>query len=498
MRSASVRVVAALVALKVLVHLAVITRYGFHGDELYFIECGRHLAFGYVDHPPLIPWIARLTEELGGGIVLLRLPAIAAAAGTMVIVALLVSEWGGSYRAQIVALLSLIVGPAHLRAGAMLDIPVIEIFFCTLTAYFVVRALARTEQRMWIFAGVSLGLAILAKHSSAIWALGLACGIIATPHRRVLATRWPWIGVAIALAMTAPNLVWQAQNDFATLEFLRTMRHHLLETQGRALFVAGQLLYFHPFVVPVWIAGVVFGLRQRDSTKIFAVLFTGMFLFLLVSGAKPYYLGGAYPAVLAAGGVAIERWAAKHTLAFRALVASIAVTGALLGLVTLPVLPLRAVDRVMGALFGWAVPPIALTHDQHGMYGWEEHARVVEGVVRALAPEERATASVFAESYSQAAAQNVLRTDATPRAVSGHMTYYLWGPEPGRGEPLVAYGVSREVLDRHYRECTEVARIDVALARPGDTDLPVYVCRGALGTMADLWPDVRRYGHLRP
>src|SRR5215510_11234058 len=128
---ASLIVVSSLCTLKALVHLGLANRYGYHGDELYFIECGRHLAFGYVDHPPLIPWIARLTDELGGGIVLLRLPAIAAGAATMIVASLLVHEWGGGWRAQLVALLSLAVGPAHLRVGAMLNIPVVEIFFCT-------------------------------------------------------------------------------------------------------------------------------------------------------------------------------------------------------------------------------------------------------------------------------------------------------------------------------------------------------------------------------
>ncbi|NUO51019.1 MAG: glycosyltransferase family 39 protein [Polyangiaceae bacterium] len=497
MDRASVRLVAALVALKVLVHLAVITRYGFHGDELYFIECGRHLAFGYVDHPPLIPWIARITDELGGGIVLLRLPAVAAGAGTMVVASLLVHEWGGGWRAQLVALLSLAVGPAHLRVGAMLNIPVIEIFFCTLTAYLVVRALSREERWTWVLAGLSLGLAILAKHSSAIWAAALAVGILVTPHRRVLATRWPWIGFALAAAMNVPNVVWQMNHDFATLEFLRTLRREVVMTQGRLLFVAGQVLYYHPLVIPVWVSGLVFGLRRRgDTSYIFAVLFIAMFAFLLASGGKPYYLGSAYPAVLAAGGVALEGWAKERSLAWRTLVASIGITGGSFAIATLPLLPLPTVDKTMAALFGWAVPPFALTHDLHGMYGWEAHAKVIDDVLASLPESERSTASVLAGSYSQASAVNVLRKDPTPRAVSGNMNYYLWGPEPGRGETLIAYGVSRNLLDRHYRACTEVTRVDAPLARPYDTDLPVYVCRDPVGTMNGWWPEVKRFGHL--
>ncbi len=446
--------VLALCAVKALVHLAVVHRYGYHGAELYFLECGRHLAWGYVDHPPLIPWIARLADELGGSLAVLRLPAIAAGVGTMIFTALLVREWGGGRAAQLLALLCLLVAPAHLRLAAMLDIPVVEIFFCTVSAYLVARALARGERWTWILAGGTLGLAILAKHSSLLWAGALAIGLLATPDRRALAGRWPWLGGFVALLLVLPNLAWQAQNELATLEFMRTLRLEILAGQGRGLFVAGQLLYFHPFALPVWLAGLVYAFRRAGL--------------------------------------------ATRAATRRALVASLAATGAAIGLLTLPVLPLRTIDATLGALLGWAVPPMALTHDLHGMFGWEEHVATVERVYRSLSTGEREQATVLTGDYSQAAALNILRHEASPRAVSGNMTYYLWGPDADRGNVMIAYGLPRALLELHYRSCTESARIDAPLARPWDTDLPVYVCREPRGTMAALWPHVRRFGHTLP
>lgn len=488
-----------LCAVKALVHLAVVNRYGYHGDELYFIECGRHLAFGYVDHPPLIPWIARLADELGGSLLALRFSAIAAGTGTMVFAALLVRDWGGRWRAQLLALLCLLLAPAHLRIAAMLDIPVVEVFLCTATAYLVARSLSHRERRTWLLAGSALGLAILAKHSSGLWAAALAIGILATPNRRVLAGRWPWFGVAVAIAFVLPNLVWQAENEFATFEFMRTLRQGVLAEQGRGLFVAGQLLYFHPLAVPVWIAGLVFAFtREGRAARPFALLFLGVFVLLFVLGGKPYYLASAYPPVLAAGGIALERWLRARVTTWRTLVASLATSGAALALLTLPILPLRTVDAAIGSLLGWAVPPIALTHDMHGMYGWEEHAATVDRVYRSLPPNERDRASVLTGSYSQASAVNVFRQEATPRAVSGNMTYYLWGPDGARGDVLIAYGLPLDLLEHHYRVCTESARIDAPLARPWDTNLPVYVCREPRGTVADLWPELRRFGHKLP
>ncbi len=194
----------------------------------------------------------------------------------------------------------------------------------------------------------------------------------------------------------------------------------------------------------------------------------------------------------------MERWFAARVAVRRAFVALLATSGAALGLLSLPVLPLPRVDSALDSLLGWAVPPLALTHDLHGMYGWDEHAATVDRVYRSLPARDRERASVLTASYSRAAALNVLREQPVPRAVSGHMTYYLWGPDGDRGEVLIAYGIPREFLERRYRTCTEQARIDPALARPSDRDLPVYVCREPTATIAELWPELKRFDHGRP
>lgn len=490
-------VVLGLIATKVLVHLVLAGRYGHHGDELYFIECGRHLALGYVDHAPLVPWIVRAAEEIGGSsLFALRAPAIAAAAGTMGLMALLVREWGGGWRAQLVALLSFLLAPAYLRMAAMLNIPAFEVFLCTAAAYAVTRALRRGGTRSWWVAGAIAGIGLLAKHTTLLWGASLAVGLLATEHRRALARPAPWIGLIIAALFIVPNLIWQGQHGWPTLEFSANLRRDILAEQGRALFALGQALYFHPLAVPVWVAGLVFAFTEAGRVvRPFAVLFLVMSGALLVLGGKPYYLASAYPAVLAAGGVALERWLARRPWQWRSLVASIAAVGVPFALLTLPILPLRTVDAAIDDLLGWIVPPIALTHDMHGELGWDVHAETIERVVASLPPDECARAAILTGSYSQAAALNVLRERSAPRAVSGHMTYYLWGPEEGRGEVLIAYDVPRELLAHYYAEVEEHARIVAPEARPSDTDLPVYVCRSPRGSVQAMWPALRRFHH---
>lgn len=480
-------------AAKAGVHLALVDRYGYHGDELYFLECGRRLAFGYVDHPPLIPWLARAADALGGGLLVLRLPAIAAGVGTLWITSLFVRALGGGWRAQLVALLSLLLAPAHLRMGAMLDIPVVEGFLCALVAWLVWRAAATGRTRTWVLAGLALGAAGLAKHSSLAFGAALGLGMLLVEGRGLLRARGPWLGAGAALLVVAPNLAWQFTHGLPTLEFMGAMRRELGAHQGPALFLAGQLLYFHPLAVPVWGAGLVSALRGQRAARPFAIAFLALAAVYVATSGKPYYLASAYPPVLAAGAVALDRWRERAVAGWRALVAALAVTGAGLGLVALPALPLTTVDSVTGALFGWAVRPIDLTHDLHAMYGWREHAAAIDHALASLPEPERGDALVLAGTYSQAAALNRLRRPGAPRAVSGHMTYHLWGPGRARAPVLVAYGVPLSILERHYARCAEVGRVDAPLARPHDTDLSIHACREPLDELPALWADVRRY-----
>lgn len=495
--AASRRLVLGLILVNAVVHLLLASRYGYHADELYFIECGRHLAFGYVDHAPLIPWLARTAEELAGGpqLLLLRAPAIAASCGTLAAIALLTAKWGGGARAQLIALLSFLLAPAHLRLASMLDIPVVEVFLCAAATYQAARALERQRHVDWLLLGAILGLALLTKHTVLLWGAGLVVGVLATPQRRVFGTPGPWLAAAVAAVLFAPNVLWQVQHDYATLQFAAHLRRDVVLDHGRLLFVLGQFLYFHPLTPLVWASGVVLGLRRDERVRPFAVQFAFLFATWLVLGGKPYYLASAYPAVLAAGGIALERRLDEHRWAFRALSFSLGGVGLALALLTLPILDVRTLDRVIGRVLGWLVPPMALTHDLHGELGWDAHVRAVENVLGTLSPSERATAAVLTGSYAQAAALNVLGSQAAPRAVSGHMSYYLWGTEPGRGQALVAYGLPRALLARHYGSVEERARIDAPLARPWDTDLPVYLCRERLSAPDSFWAELRRFDH---
>ncbi|HZO12612.1 MAG TPA: glycosyltransferase family 39 protein [Polyangiaceae bacterium] len=480
---------------KVAVHIALIDRYGYHRDELYFIACGERLALGYVDHPPLVPWIAALAGLLfDHSLFGLRiLPALAGGA-TVLLTTCLVRELGGGPRAVLLAGLAVVIPPAFLRMGKILCIPVFEPLFWTLASLLVVRIVHGHKKQLWLAVGLVVGMGLLNKHSMLLWVAGMGVGLVATPLRRELRSPMPWLGLALAFAVVAPNLWWQAQNGWATVVFLRSMSAHLLARVPASLFLLGQILYMHPLTLPVWLGGLAFFFthaRYRALGWSFLVVIAA----LLITGAKPYYAAPAYPVLFAGGGVALERLFAGRRWAHSLSVATMSAGGLALGFMSVPVLDVQRIDAVLGTTLGWIVDPNELTRELHDEHGWREQAAAVMRVYGELPARERAVAVVLTGNYGQASAVNFFRSDREPPAVSGHMSYHLWGIDADRGDVAIAYGLPRARLSELYDDVQEVAQIDHPLAMPQERHLPLYVCRRPSVPLARAWPSLRRYVH---
>jgi hypothetical protein len=479
---------------KILLHLALVGRYGYHRDELYFIACGEHLAFGYVDHPPLVPWIAALAGALfDHSLFGLRMVPALAGGATVLLTARVARELGGGWRAVLLACTSVLVAPAYLRTGKMLCIPSLEPLFWTSASLCVVWILRGRSPRWWLVVGLIAGVGLLNKHSMLLWIAGMGVGLVATRHRVALRSPFAWLGLAVALAILAPNLGWQVRHGWPTIEFLRGISSMLEQTVPRSLFVLGQVLYMHPLTLPIWLGGLIFAFRSEQHRP-FGWLYVTAAAALIVTHGKPYYLAPAYPWLFAAGGVAFERWIGERTWAHRAAVATLIAGGVALAPFGLPILPVDRVDRLGDPLFGWIVDPQQLTRELHDEHGWPEQAAVVAAVYDGLEEEERDVALVLTGQYGQAGAIDFFgRRRGLPPAASGHLTYHHWGIAPGRGGVAIAYGLPREELEALYADVREVAVIDHPLAMPSERGLPVYVCRGPIVDLAQRWPAMGRY-----
>jgi hypothetical protein len=484
-----------------LLHVPILGRYGVHRDEMYFVECGRHLAGGYVDHPPFVPLVARIACEIGGcSVVALRLPSLLARLLTVILTIALVRRLGGRGLAQLLAGLAIVFAPAFQRMGKILCIPVFEPVFWTAGALLLLALVRGGRPRLWLGLGLVVGLGLLNKHTMLLWAAGAGLAVLASPLRAQLRTTWPWLAVALAGAIWLPNLLWQTQHDWATLEFLRNIRSGMLAEIPRSLFLLGQLLYMHPFSALLWVAGLAMGMRTtgRDGRPFLWIFGVALVVFL-VTRAKPYYLAPAYPPLFAMGAIAWER--RLVTLSRKASFLGLQVaTGLALTAFTLPFFSLPATDAMIERLLGRVVPAVALTHDLHDEYGWRELAQTVTAALAQVPAADRQRTTIVTANYGQASAINYFDpASSLPRASTGHMTYFLWGPANPSAEVLLTVGLDPSWLAATCGSLTPAGETDHPLGLPHERHLPIHVCRQLRAPLTALWPELKRFDHeIRP
>ncbi|HVN68992.1 MAG TPA: glycosyltransferase family 39 protein, partial [Candidatus Binatia bacterium] len=430
--------VAAVVAI---VHLAVAGQYDAFRNELYFIICGRHPAFGYVDQPPLVPLLAALTQATGIHIWLLRIPAVLAAVFLVPLTVAFAQLLGATTRGAWLAAVAAAAAALVTAMTATLSTSTFEPLAFTGVAYLVTLAIVRSEPRALVWAGVVAGVAFEAKYGILFWAIGLAIGIALAGPRSLLRSRELWIGVAIAAALALPNVLWQAAHGFPFLELVRNDNPG--NYTGTPLqFTIAQMLSMNFLLAPLWIAGIVapFVSARLARFRFLAIAFVVMAIFILATHGKSYYLAGAYSTVFALGAAACTRLP-------RVLVALWAVLSAANGAaalpLVLPVLPPHRLAEMMDHMSyrprpveaaGVGAPLMQMLSDE---FGWRELAGHVDKLYGALSPADRAKLAIVASNYGEAAAIDFFGTNLPP-ALSGNNQYYLWGPRGRDGSVVLA------------------------------------------------------------
>jgi 4-amino-4-deoxy-L-arabinose transferase-like glycosyltransferase len=487
--------VAAIVAA---VHFAVATQYGAFRNELYFIICGRHPAFGYVDQPPLVPLLAALTQSAGINLWLLRLPAVLAAVLLVPVTVTLAQLLGAGTRGAWLAAIAAASATLVTAMTATLSTSTFEPIAFTLIAYFVTRALILGESRAFWCTGAITGLAFEAKYGAFFWALWLALGLALAGPRAPLRSRDFWIGALIFAALALPNVVWQGVRGFPFLELIRNDNSGNF-TGSPLYFTIDQILSVNMLLAPLWITAIVapFVSRRLAEFRFLSIAFVAMAVFILISHGKSYYLAGAYPTMFALGAAACAR-VPRWLVALWALL--IAANGAFSLPLVLPVLPPDRLKAMMDNMHprprpveaaGVGAPLMQMLSDE---FGWQGLARDVEDAYGALPPADRAKAAIFASNYGEAAAIDYYGYGLPP-ALSGNNNYYLWGPRGYDGSVVLAVNVDPAQWSRICDSVRVVGTFGTSLyAMPYERDRPIVLCRGMHPTLPQLWPVFKHYG----
>ena len=470
-------------------------RYGFHRDELYFLDCARHLQGGYVDQPILTPLLARISLGLFGvSLPGLRLwPALAGGA-TVVICGLTARELGGGRRAQLLAAFGAATMPTLLAADHLADTTAYDLLAWAAFALVVFRVGRTQDPRWWLLGGLVLGLGLANKQTVGFFAVAIFLGALLSGGRRLVVNRWSLAAALVAAAFTVPDLWWQATHQWATIAMTRSLNQENGGLGNVATWVVGQIVMVNLAFLWVWIAGLRFlwrsaGPLNRALVWAYGLLFV---FFAATTGAKVYYLAGAYLYLLGAGAVAVDGWlSARRGRTRRLVICTLAITVISLP-IFLPVLP--ASDS------RWA---FGLNQTGAETVGWPEFVDTVRSVWTSLPASQRASAVIFTADYGEAGAINELgRGDGLPVAVSVQNSEWWWGPGNPEATTFVAvapgpmdvtgYGA---YLARYFSSVRTVATFtNAAGVHNQEWGGHVYLCTGLRRPWGVIWPQLRHYG----
>jgi 4-amino-4-deoxy-L-arabinose transferase-like glycosyltransferase len=499
-------VLLAIAAAKLVLHLATASRYGYFGDELYFLACGEHLDWGYVDQPPfvaLVAWLVRHT--LGTSLLAVRLPSALAGAGLVVVTGLLARELGGGRFAMALSGGASALALVYVAFHYLFTMNAFEPLLWTGCALLLVRIVRTGNSRLWLWFGLVAGIGLENKYSMAVYALGLVVGVLLTPERCALRQRWIWLGGAVAALVFLPNVIWNVRHGWPFFEMIRNIR-----ASGRdvvlspAEYVGHQVLIMNPATLPIWLAGLgflLFAARGRAFRALAWAFLVTLAMFVVTKG-KDYYVTPAFATLFAAGAVAIEGFTAQ---ASRRWLRAASVVLLLVSLPLLPtVLPMLPPERLVAyqAWLGIAPPASEKAHERASLphhfawqFGWDEMVAAVAAAYHAMPPEEQARVAVVGNNYGESGAVDLLgpRYGLPMKALGVHQSYWLWGPGPPGKDILIVLGDRPEGL---REKCGDV-RVVAELAHPWGAvweKRPVLVCRNPRATLEEAWPRLKKWG----
>jgi hypothetical protein len=479
-------------------------RYGYFRDEFYYFACGEHLDWGYVDQPPFVALAAFFVRRiLGESLLAIRfLPAVCNAVAVF-LTGLVARELGGGRFAQALAALAALIAPVVLIIHHIFSMNCFDHVFWTALVYILIKILKEDRPRLWLLFGLVAGVGLMNKYSVGFLGLGLVAGLVLTPARKYFASKWLWLGGAIASLIFLPHVLWQVQHGFPTREFIRNATLHKNLAQSPVAFLMDSVLQLHPLTLPLWLAGLYF-LFRATAGKPFRVLgwcYVAVLVLLLATNGKPYYLAPAYYMLFAAGAVETEAFirAREWNWLKPAAATALAAGGFALLPYSLPVLPVESFIQYEDFLgihpgSGERGPKGKLFQQYADMFGWENQVATVAKVYNSLSLDEKRRAIIFCDNYGEAGAIDFLgKKYDLPHAASGHNSYWFWGPGNWDADIAILVGVDREDLAPFFEDVEEAAIVVSEYAMPYETNMPVYIGRKPKMPLRDLWPKIRHF-----
>lgn len=495
-----------LALLKLLIPLFTSPEFEFHRDEFLYMAMSDHLAMGYLDVPPLIAFIAKLTKNfIGESLYAMRFFPALAGTLTLLLTGLIAREFGGGRFAQIFAAVAYLLALVYLRMNLFLMPVSFDLFFFVLAVFLLIQIIKNDRPLLWILLGIVMGIGLLNKYTMLLFGFGAAVGIVLTPHRKMLRDKWPYIAAGIALLLWSPNLIWQILNGMPFFDHMRVLAETQLSNINPAIFLLVQVL-MNLYAAPIWLAGLFYLLfsKQVKPFRIIAWMYISLLIVMLLLNGKIYYLAPAYPMLIAAGAVAVEYFIWRinwHWLkpAFLAIL--------ILGNVTLiPVgIPLFSVDNMIryfsfgskylgiGEALRWETGQMhELPQDYSDMLGWEQMVTAVAKTYYSLPDSIRQECAIFASNYGEAGAIDYYGKNYNlPKCISKGGSFWGWGYRDYLGDWLITVGIDQDIALDHYQVVEDGSPFHYPHAR--ESGIPILITSQPKRSLLKLWEILKEY-----
>jgi 4-amino-4-deoxy-L-arabinose transferase-like glycosyltransferase len=478
--------------------------YGLFRDEYYYVECSKHLSWGYVDQPPLSILILAFSRMLFGDSILgIRLFAYIASCIAIFMSGLIARQLGGGRFAQVLTSLSMIFCAVVLGSGSYFSMNAFDVLFGSIIFYLLIKLIKYDNPKTWITLGLVFGIGLENKFTPLFLAFGLVIGLFLTKQRKYFLTKELYIGAAIAFLIFLPHVIWQIANNFPTLEFIRNASLLKNVPLGFLGFLLGSLLELNPLYVLYLVIALIFLLFNKSGKKFALVAWTyiSVFVVFVLNNGKPYYMGILYPVIIASGIVGLDILIAENGLKwFRYLMIFILVASAVL--VTPFSIPVLKVDSFIRYSESLGLKPGNGERSSLGIlpqfyadrFGWKEMVEKVSVVYNKLSDDEKKKVLIFAQNYGEASAVNYYRNEfELPRAVSRHNSFWFWGyPKDFNGDIMIVIGSNLKDNSMFFEKVELTASHSSPYGMPYE-NVDIFICRNLKMPPSELWSKIKLF-----
>jgi 4-amino-4-deoxy-L-arabinose transferase-like glycosyltransferase len=479
-----------------LLHMFTNHQYGFHQDEMVVVDNAYNLDWGYVEYPPVTPFLTRISLNIFGlSLVSARMFAALAHSIVMVLAGLMAKELGGRRVTQILAAIATAIAPIALAEGAMAMYVTFDFLWSVLIAYFIIRMLKSEDPRWWLGIGAAIGLGMMTKFTMAFFAAGIVGGVLLTDVRCYFKNPWLWGGVVISLLIFVPNMLWQIQHNFISVDFLQGIHARDVEIGRAEGYVLEQFVFCsNPFMIPFWVAGLYYYFFRQDGKRYRMIgwMYVITFMIYFLAQGRSYYEAPAYPMLIAAGAALWQEWidklsAQKARLALGTTWSILAIGAVFAGVMALPIPPINS-------------PLFKAVSEVHDLFteqiGWPEMVKTVGDIYAGLPAEEKARTGILTGENDEAAALNLYGGQyGLPKAISGSDTFWLRGYGNPPPETLIILGLEPQYIANFFEQCTVAGTVTNSYGINNDLANPpdIYVCRKARLPWPEIWEKIKHY-----